>query len=77
VGYKPTVGLSAFCSDQKEGPNMTTKQIIRDAIESNPEIRLILDIATRARELEEKSFPLELRASADVVAIPVKLQCAV
>ncbi len=56
---------------------MKAKQIIQDAIDANPEIRLILDIATRARELEEKSAPLELRASSDVVAIPIKPQCAV
>ena len=56
---------------------MKTKQTIQDATEANPEIRLILDIAARARGLEEQSAPMDLRPSTDVVAIPIKPQCVV
>lgn len=56
---------------------MDAETIVQKAKKVNPEMQLILDIAVRARELEEKSAPMELRASADIVAIPTKLQCPV
>jgi hypothetical protein len=56
---------------------MKVNQTINEAIHANPEIRLILEIAARARAVEENSAPTELRASTDVVAIPIKPQCVV
>jgi len=62
---------------QDGGREMDAETIVQKAKKVNPEMQLILDIAVRARELEEKSAPMELRASADIVAIPTKLQCPV
>jgi hypothetical protein len=56
---------------------MKTKQTIQDAIDANPEIRLILEIATRARETEARELPREIGSSTEVVAIPINSQAAV
>jgi len=56
---------------------MDIEKMVQKAMKVNPEMQLVLEIATRARKMEENAPPKELRASADVVAIPIKPQCAV
>jgi hypothetical protein len=53
---------------------MNAKQIIQDAIETNPEIRLVLEIASRARDTEAREQPRELGSATEVVAIPTHTQ---
>lgn len=53
---------------------MKTNQIIRDAVAEHPEIRLILEIAARARETEAREQPRELGLATEVVAIPTHTQ---
>lgn len=61
----------------KEEEVMNAAQMIRDAFDANPDLRLVLEIATRAREVESKEPPQDLRASTEVVAIPSNSQCGV
>jgi hypothetical protein len=56
---------------------MKPAQLIRDAIEKNPDIRLILEIAVRAREIESKEPPRNIGVATDIVAIPTNSQCLV
>ena len=37
---------------------MDATQIVKDALDANPEMRLVLDAATRAREIEQMTPPL-------------------
>ena len=55
---------------------MNANQVIKDAIEMNPEIRLVLEIATRAREAEARELPREIGSATEVVAIPLHSQGA-
>jgi hypothetical protein len=55
---------------------MRAAQMIKDALEDNPDILLVLEIAMRARELESREPPRELSASTEVAAIPTNPQCA-
>lgn len=56
---------------------MKTQQIVQNAIDANPEIRLILEIATRARDAEARELPREIGSSTEVVAVPINSQTAV
>lgn len=56
---------------------MDAAQIIKHALETNPGVRLVLEVATRAREAESKEPPRELGASTKVTAIPNNPQCGV
>jgi hypothetical protein len=60
--------------------NLDTKQIVEQTIEKalheNPDIRVVLEIAARAREIEARELPRELGTATDVVAIPNNSQCA-
>jgi len=49
---------------------MKTSKIIRDAVAENPEIRLILEIAARARDAEDKTPPVDFTPKNEVVTIP-------
>jgi hypothetical protein len=59
-------------SDPKSDP-----KTIQKAIEDNPEIRVVLAIAERAREAEARELPREIGTATEVVAIPNNPQCAV
>jgi hypothetical protein len=56
---------------------MSVSKTIRRAINENPEIRVVLAIAERAREMEAKEPPRELIVKTEVVAIPSNQQRAV
>ncbi|MGA9564719.1 MAG: hypothetical protein WBS19_04270 [Candidatus Korobacteraceae bacterium] len=56
---------------------MKADQQIKDALNSNDEVRLVLEIATRAREVEAREMPREIGTSTDVVVVPIHPQCAV
>jgi hypothetical protein len=53
---------------------MDATKIIKQAIDDNPDIRLVLDIAARAREAQEREPAKDLRASTDVGANPTTSQ---
>lgn len=53
---------------------MPLPQNIKQAIHDNPEIALVLEIAARAREIDERTPPQELRASTEVAALPLHAQ---
>lgn len=55
---------------------MNAAEMIEKALKENPDVRLVLDIAVRARETEAKELPREIGVSTEVVAIPTHLQCA-
>jgi hypothetical protein len=58
---------------------MATKheQAVQNAIDKNPDIRLVLEIAARAFEVESKEPPLYTGMATDTVAQPANLQCPV
>jgi hypothetical protein len=56
---------------------MDTEQIIKKALNENPDIRLVLDVAARARDTEARELPREIGASTEVVAIPCNPQIPV
>jgi hypothetical protein len=56
---------------------MKTEQIIQKALDKNPDIRLVLEIAARAHDLESKEPPLYTGMATDTVALPTNLQCPV
>jgi hypothetical protein len=56
---------------------MDTNQAIKKAFNENPDVRMVLDIATRARETETRELPREIGAATEVVATPTNPQCAV
>jgi hypothetical protein len=56
---------------------MNAEQIVKNALEKNPEIRLVLEIAERAREVESKEPPRNIGIATEIVAIPTNSQSLV
>jgi hypothetical protein len=56
---------------------MKAEQIVQEALKQNPEIRIVLDIAARAREAEATAPPEDLTPSNEVTALPNNRQLAV
>ena len=56
---------------------MNVEQIIKSALDENPDIRLVLEIAARAREAESKEPPRNIGVATDIVAVPTNSQCLV
>jgi hypothetical protein len=56
---------------------MSVEKLIKNALDKNPEIRLVLDIAARARDAESKEPPRNIGVATDIVAIPTNSQCLV
>jgi hypothetical protein len=56
---------------------MSAPDTIRKALEDNPDLRIVLEIASRARELEAKEPPRELVTTTGVVTIPANQQVPV
>ena len=56
---------------------MSAEQVIKNALEENPDIRLVLEIAARARDAESKEPPQNIGIATDIVAIPTNSQCLV
>jgi len=53
---------------------MNAEQVIKDALDRNSEIRLVLEIAARAREVESKDPPRNMEVATETVAIPTNSQ---
>jgi hypothetical protein len=53
------------------------EQIINDGLKENPDVRLVLEIAARAREIEARETPRELWTSTEVATTPTNPQTAV
>jgi len=51
---------------------MDAEKIVQKAVNVNPEIRLILEIASRAREAESKE-PITIGVATDVAVVPTNL----
>jgi hypothetical protein len=56
---------------------MNIEKVIESKLKENPEVRLVLQIAARARDLEALEPPREIGLATDIVAIPSKSQCLV
>lgn len=56
---------------------MNAAEVIERAVKENPDVQLVLDLATRARETEARELPREIGVATEVVAIPTNSQCAV
>ncbi len=55
---------------------MSARKTVKKAIADNPEIRIVLEIAGRAREAEAKELPRELSVTTEVAALPTNQQRA-
>lgn len=64
-------------SNRQMEANMSAKEIVNQAIKENPEIRVVLEIAARARETESNTPPTDLTPSNEVTALPNNRQLAV
>lgn len=53
---------------------MDAEQIVKDAIATNPDVRLVLEMAARAREAESKEPPRSIGMSTEVAALPTTSQ---
>jgi len=56
---------------------MDVNQTIEKALNENPDVQVVLDIAARARETEARELPREIVGATEVVAIPTNPQCIV
>ncbi len=56
---------------------MNAEQTIQNALDKNPDIRLVLEIAARAREAESKEPPRNIGIATETAAIPTNSQCLV
>ena len=70
----PESAGTELTSKNIERDAMNTSQIIKDALNNNDEVRLVLEIAARAREVEARELPREITPSADAIAIPIHPQ---
>ena len=53
------------------------QKLIREAISDNPELRVVLEIASRARAAEARELPREIGMATEVVTIPINSPYAV
>ena len=53
---------------------MNAEQVIKNALDKNPDIRLVLEIAKRAREAESKVPPRNMEIATETVAVPTNSQ---
>jgi hypothetical protein len=56
---------------------MNAAEMVQKAVDENPDIEAVLQIALRARETEARDLPREISVTSEVVAIPTNSQCAV
>ncbi len=56
---------------------MNTEQIVQKALDENPEIQLVLEIALRAREVESREAPRNIGLASEITAVPTNLPCPV
>jgi hypothetical protein len=62
-------------SNDSRGGIADTAQVIEDGLAANPDVRLVLEIALRAREVESKEPPRNIGVATDIVATPTNSQC--
>ncbi|HEV2400806.1 MAG TPA: hypothetical protein VGS27_27980 [Candidatus Sulfotelmatobacter sp.] len=58
-----------------EAKPMNAAKIVQKGIRENPEVQVVLDIAARARAMEDASPAIDLTPKSDVVTVPNNLQC--
>ncbi len=56
---------------------MNPVQIIQNALDKNPEMRLVLEIAARAREVESRELPRDIGLATDIAVVPTNSQSLV
>lgn len=47
---------------------------VKDILDANPEIRLVLEISKRARALESLTPPIDLGSATETIVIPISSQ---
>ncbi len=53
---------------------MTAAEMIEKALKENPDFRLILEAANRAREAESKEPPRNIGVATETAAVPISSQ---
>jgi hypothetical protein len=56
---------------------MDATKIVKQGMKENPELRIVLEIAARARAIEENNPAIDLTPKNDVVTLPSNVQFAV
>lgn len=74
-GMKPMGGFVRPINREEEAVNAA--QMVEKVLKENPDVRLVLEIAARAREAEARELPQEIGASTEVAAIPCHPQIPV
>ena len=54
-----------------------TAQTVKDALDADPEIRLVIEIAQRARGLKSIEPPISIGMATDTATIAINSQCLV
>jgi len=57
-----------------DAPASSVEATIVDGLQANPEVQAVMEIAMRARSLEELEIPLEIDTLTEVRATPVSSQ---
>ena len=53
---------------------MDATQTVKDALDANPDMRFVLEIATRAHELEQMQLPKNLWVNTEIVTLEYPVQ---
>jgi hypothetical protein len=72
TGRTTNVGRNASI----EANQMDATKIVKQGIKQNPEVRIVLEIAARARAIEENNPAVDLTPKNDVVTVPNNLRFA-
>lgn len=68
----------SFRASVFRGDSMTAAEMVDAVLRENPDVQLVLEIAARAREKEERETTQDIHSLTEVaVAIPTSCQCAV
>jgi hypothetical protein len=59
------------------GTDRDAADLINEAVKDNPDVLRVLAIAARAREVEAREVPREIRVATEAAAIAINIQTAV
>ena len=62
---------------ERKKKSMSAAEMVKRAVRESPDVRLVLEIAARARETQGRELPREINPSTEVVAIPCNPQLPV
>jgi hypothetical protein len=64
----------ALKTQARNRASMNAQTVVRNWMDENPDIRLVLEIAARANAIEFREPPRDLGMATDVIAVPINSQ---